>query len=179
MARLPPPRYAVHRGLRVPDRRAGGDSPLRTASLPEVREACPSRRLSTPRSRPCGLNATFPIQSRPCTAISSSRSHEACRAVQPAHAPSRARPQMASDAVRLAEYTPPMLYEHGSFAGSYLGSKSPIHFPDFTAEIRRAGEGDRAAMYVAEAGFRTDLVLPMLRNDELIGSLTIRRQRVE
>jgi len=80
---------------------------------------------------------------------------------------------------RLAEYTPPMLYEQSSFASSFLGSKSPIHFPDFTAEIRRAGEGDRAATYLAKAGFRTGLILPMLRNDELIGSLIILRQRVE
>src|SRR5262249_57532129 len=57
--------------------------------------------------------------------------------------------------------------------------KSPIEFADFAAEIRRAAEGDRAAMYLAKAGFRTGLILPMLRNDELIGSLTILRQRIE
>src|ERR1700761_8522419 len=57
MARLPSPRHAVHRGLRIPGLRAGRDSPLRTWFLPVALDACLTRWLSTPRLRPCGLNA--------------------------------------------------------------------------------------------------------------------------
>ena len=66
MARLPSSRHAVHRGLRIPDLRAGDDSPLRTSFHRAVPDACLTRRLSTPRIRPCGLNATSQTRSRPC-----------------------------------------------------------------------------------------------------------------
>ena len=42
LARLPSSRHAVHRGLRIPDRRAGDDSPLRTA----FRHAVPGTSLT-------------------------------------------------------------------------------------------------------------------------------------
>src|SRR6516165_10318533 len=64
----------------------------------------------------------------------------------------------------LAQYTPPTVYEHGSFFGRLLASKSPVHVPDFTAELRRAGEADRIDL--SKAGPRTCLFVPMLRNDE-------------
>ena len=44
----------------------GDDSPLRTSSRRAVPDACPTRRLSTQRIRPCGLNATFQTRSQPC-----------------------------------------------------------------------------------------------------------------
>src|SRR5580693_10785414 len=106
MAWLPPPRHLVHRRLRLPDRRAGDDSPLSTVSLPERQETCPSRGLSTPRRPRSDRNVTFPIQSRPCTADYSSRSRELYPAVQPAHAPSLAVRQMLSDAVGLSADPP-------------------------------------------------------------------------
>ena len=74
MARLPPSCHAVHRGLRIPDLRAGDDSPLRTSHHHAVPATCRSRRFPTQRLRPCGLNATFRTQSRPCADGSSSRS---------------------------------------------------------------------------------------------------------
>jgi C4-dicarboxylate-specific signal transduction histidine kinase len=77
----------------------------------------------------------------------------------------------------LAQYTPPMLYEHGSPFGRLLSSKSPVHIPDVTAELRRAGEADR--MDLSKAGARTGLFVPMLRNDEQIGSLAIGRLHIE
>ena len=40
--------------------------PLRTSSRHAVPGGCLSRRLSTPRFRPCGLNAIFQIRSQPC-----------------------------------------------------------------------------------------------------------------
>jgi hypothetical protein len=68
----------------------------------------------------------------------------------------------------LAQYTSPMLYEHGSFIGRLYASKSPVHIPDLAAEIRRAGETDPIDVSVSKAGARTCLFAPMLRNDELI-----------
>jgi SRSO17 transposase len=53
-------------GLRIPDRRAGDDSPLRTSSHRVVPDACLTRKLSTQRIRPCGLNATSQTRSQPC-----------------------------------------------------------------------------------------------------------------
>ncbi len=66
MARLPSPRHAVHRGLRVPDLREGDDSPLWTSFHHAVPATCRTRQLSTQRFRPCGLNATSRTRSRPC-----------------------------------------------------------------------------------------------------------------
>ena len=81
-----------------------------------------------------------------------------------------------------AEFAPPMLHERGSFISRLFESKSPIHIPDFEAEIHRLGEADRVAVAkagVRTAGIRTVLIVPMLRNDELIGSLGIGRLRIE
>ena len=51
MARLPSPRHAVHRSLRIPDLRAGDDSPLRTSFHHAVPGTCRTRRLPTQRLR--------------------------------------------------------------------------------------------------------------------------------
>ena len=77
----------------------------------------------------------------------------------------------------LAHYTPPLLHELGSFLGRHFASKSPVHIPDFDPEIDRAGEADRLSL--AKVGVGTVLFVPMLRNDELIGSLAIGRLRIE
>src|SRR6516162_9941877 len=78
----------------------------------------------------------------------------------------------------LAQYTPPLLYEHGSSFGRLLASKSPVHIPDLAAdELYRAG--DPLAVAQVKSRFRTLLFVPMLRNDELIGSLALLRQHVE
>src|SRR5215475_2893444 len=77
----------------------------------------------------------------------------------------------------LAQYTPPMLYEHGSPFGRLLASRSPVHIPDVAAELRRAGEDDR--MDLSKVGARTGLFVPMLINDEQIGSMAIGRLHIE
>src|SRR3984893_13743114 len=66
VARLPPPRDAVHRSLRIPDLRAGGDSPLTTLSRLAAPATCTIRRLPPQRLRPCVPNGTLRIQSQPC-----------------------------------------------------------------------------------------------------------------
>jgi len=75
-------------------------------------------------------------------------------------------------------YSPPMLREHSSFIGRLLGSKSPVHIPDLAALLERnsVGEADRDAI---SRPVRTVLYVPMLRNDELIGTLSLVRWRIE
>jgi GAF domain-containing protein len=80
--------------------------------------------------------------------------------------------------VRMEEISPPELVGHGSFYDRLITSKSPLHIPDLTTyELFRAGEP--VAVAQAKGGLRTLLFVPMLRNDELIGSLAFGRQRVE
>ena len=66
MARLPPPRHAVHHGLRVPGLREGDDSPLWISCHHVLQGTCHSQRLSTQRLRRCEPNDTSRTRSRPC-----------------------------------------------------------------------------------------------------------------
>ena len=76
------------------------------------------------------------------------------------------------------EYSPPMLLEPGSFVGDLMTSKSPVHILDLAAhEVYRAGEAGLVAL--VKGGIRTCLFVPMLRNDEPIGSFIIGRRRIE
>jgi len=70
------------------------------------------------------------------------------------------------------------LVVRGSFYDRLIASKSPFLIPDVAAhELYRAGEA--LAVAVVKRGLRTVLFVPMLRNDQLIGSLAFARQRVE
>jgi DNA-binding CsgD family transcriptional regulator/transcriptional regulator with GAF, ATPase, and Fis domain len=76
----------------------------------------------------------------------------------------------------LPRYSPPMLLDHASFMGRH--SKSLVHIPDITAvKVYSAVEVDNVA--AVKAGFRTALLVPMLRNDELVGAFSIGRRRIE
>ena len=78
----------------------------------------------------------------------------------------------------LEAYSAPILLEHGSFIDRLLTGKSPVHIPDLAAhELYRAGEASVVAL--VKGGVGTSLVVPMLRNDEPIGSLMIGRLRVK
>jgi GAF domain-containing protein len=74
---------------------------------------------------------------------------------------------------------PPKLLEHGSFLGRLSASKSPVHIPDLAThhELNSAGEAERE--YISKSAVRTTLIVPMLRNDELIGTLGLARLRIE
>src|SRR5215475_12020583 len=54
LAWLPPPRHAVHRGLRIPGLREGDDSPLGIWFLQAVQETYSSQRLPTQGVCRCG-----------------------------------------------------------------------------------------------------------------------------
>src|SRR5215831_9927203 len=77
-----------------------------------------------------------------------------------------------------ASECPPML-EHGSYLGRLFGSKSPIHIPNLARnlELNSAGEAEREAK--SKGGVRTTLIVPMLRNNELMGTLGLMRWRIE
>src|SRR4029079_10074512 len=79
MARLSPSRHAVHRSLRIPDLRAGDDSPLRTSCHRVVPSASRSRRLSTKGLHRCARNGTSRTPSRRCDGGSCSPWSKACR----------------------------------------------------------------------------------------------------
>ena len=66
MARLPSPRHAVHRSLRIPDLREGDDSPLRTSSRRAVAELAVPAGYRPRGSADCDPSATFQTRSPPC-----------------------------------------------------------------------------------------------------------------
>ena len=75
---------------------------------------------------------------------------------------------------------PPALVERGTYQyGFYdrlLACKSPLHVPDVVLELHHAGD---ALSLIQRGGLRTLLFVPMLRKDELIGSIALGRLRVE
>src|SRR5215207_8232354 len=105
MAGLPPPWHAMHRGLRIPDFRAGDDSPLRTSFLRGVHAICPTPWLQTPRRPRSRRNVTSPTRSQHSVADWLSRSHAYCQDAHAARADLNERHLMRYDAVRLAEAT--------------------------------------------------------------------------
>jgi hypothetical protein len=103
MARLPPSRHTLHRGLRIPDLRKGDDSPLSTSFHRDVPGACHSRRLQTQRLHRCGPSGTFQTRLRPCADGSFLPSSKTCRDVRAAPLRSGTwRSTKLYDAVRLA-----------------------------------------------------------------------------
>jgi GAF domain-containing protein len=77
--------------------------------------------------------------------------------------------------VRLS-LTFPVFVEKGSFLGR-LATWLPTHIPDFTAL-----EGDhRDDHWIAtvNAGFRTGLIVPLLKDNEIVGIITLGRKRVQ
>src|SRR6202022_2883929 len=113
MARIPSSRNTVHRGLRIPDLRAGDDSPLRTSFRHAALAIFHIRQLPTQRLRPCGLNATSRTRSQPCADDCSSRLSGPSR---DAHAvPLRSHETRAGkfcDAVRLGHL--PLALDHAA-----------------------------------------------------------------
>jgi signal transduction histidine kinase len=71
----------------------------------------------------------------------------------------------------------PVLVEKGSFLGRLAASRLPTHAPDLTAV-----EGDRRDEYwiaAVNAGFRTGLVVPLLKDNEIVGIITLGRKQVQ
>src|SRR6202795_701368 len=71
----------------------------------------------------------------------------------------------------------PVLAEKGSLLGRLATSRLPTHIPDFTAV-----EGDLRDDFwkaVVNAGFRTGLVVPLLKDNEIVGMITLSRKQVQ
>jgi signal transduction histidine kinase len=70
----------------------------------------------------------------------------------------------------------PVLAE-GSLPGGLATSRLPTHIPDFTAV-----EGDLRDDFwkaVVNAGFRTGLVVPLLKDNEIVGMITLGRKQMQ
>src|SRR5882762_4693133 len=127
MARLPPSRHAVHRRLRIPDLRAGDDSPLSNTFCPAALAACAFRRLPTQRIRHCGLNGTYQTRSRPCAKGSRSLSLEPFLDVHAANA--------ASDILHRSRTPSP-----------YLGICETVELDEMPVGRNSAGGGDQVGV---------------------------------
>jgi signal transduction histidine kinase len=71
----------------------------------------------------------------------------------------------------------PVLAEKGSLPSRLAASRLPIHIPDF-----RALEGDLRDDFwikLVNAGVRTGLVVPLLKDDEIVGIITLSRKQVQ
>src|SRR5215813_6168189 len=103
MARVPPPRHDIDRGLRVPDLREGSLFPLTTCCRSSLRANCPSQRLPTPRFRRCGLSVTSPIRLPPCADGSLQSSSPFSRAAHAAERKQRGAHVVICDTVVLGQ----------------------------------------------------------------------------
>src|ERR1700730_3090821 len=102
MARLSPPRHALHRHIRLLDLGKGDDSPRSTVFLRVLRAVCASPKLSTPRRRRSEPSATSQTPSPQCAATSLSLSPGACRDARVASRhDQKSCPNFGYDAVRL------------------------------------------------------------------------------
>src|ERR1700746_2010655 len=71
----------------------------------------------------------------------------------------------------------PALAEKGSILGRLATSRLPTHIPDFTAL-----EGDHRDDYwipAVNAGFRTGLMVPLLKDNEIVGIITLGRKQMQ
>ena len=71
----------------------------------------------------------------------------------------------------------PALAENGSHLSRIATSKLPTHIPDFAAvegDLR-----DDTWKAVVNAGFRTSLFVPLLKDDEIVGIVTLGRKQVQ
>jgi signal transduction histidine kinase len=71
----------------------------------------------------------------------------------------------------------PVLAKKGSHLGRLATSRLPTHIPDLTAF-----EGDHPDDYwitAVNAGLRTTLIVPLLKDDEIVGTITLGRKQVQ
>jgi signal transduction histidine kinase len=73
----------------------------------------------------------------------------------------------------------PMLRGHASFIGPLFGSKSPVHIPDLAAHLEPNSLEEADDRLAVSRAVGTVLFVPMLKNDDLIGSVAVARQRIE
>lgn len=75
-------------------------------------------------------------------------------------------------------YSPPTIAEDSSYIVRAATSRTLVHVPNVAAlELYR--QGDPTLVAAVKAGVGTILIVPMLRDDHVIGSLALYRERVE
>src|SRR5271168_2582414 len=71
----------------------------------------------------------------------------------------------------------PLLAEEGSLPARWATSRLPKHVPDLTA--LEGDHRDDFLIAVVNAGFRTGLVLPLLKDNEIVGTISLGRKQVQ
>ena len=71
----------------------------------------------------------------------------------------------------------PLLAEKGSLPTRWATSRLPKHVPDLTA--LEGDHRDDFLITVVNAGFRTGLVLPLLKDNEIVGTISLGRKQVQ
>ena len=71
----------------------------------------------------------------------------------------------------------PLLAEKGSLPTRWATSRLPKHVPDLTA--LEGDHRDDFLIAVVNAGFRTGLVLPLLKDNEIVGTISLGRKQVQ
>ena len=67
------------------------------------------------------------------------------------------------------------MLDKGSYLGRLASNRLPAHIPDFAAF-----EDDRDNYWIAavNAGFRTSLMVPLLKDNEIVGTISLGRTQV-
>jgi signal transduction histidine kinase len=81
------------------------------------------------------------------------------------------------DALLVSQSLSPVLLEKGSFLGRIAASRSPTHIPDLAALEGDDREDDWFT--VVDAGFRTGLIVPLLKDNEIVGIITLGRKQMQ
>jgi transcriptional regulator with GAF, ATPase, and Fis domain len=77
------------------------------------------------------------------------------------------RVAVRGDPLLVSQSLTPVLLEKGSFLGRIAASRSPTHIPNLAALEGDDREDDW--FMVVDAGFRTGLVVPLLKDNEIVG----------
>ena len=72
----------------------------------------------------------------------------------------------------------PTLAEKGSILGRLATSRLPTHFPDLTA-LEGDDRDDSYYITAVNAGYRTGLAVPLLKDNEIIGTIGLGRKQVQ
>jgi signal transduction histidine kinase len=87
------------------------------------------------------------------------------------------RVAVRGDPLLVSQSLSPVLLEKGSFLGRIAATRSPTHIPDLAALEGLDREDDWFA--VVDAGFRTGLIVPLLKDNEIVGLITLGRKQVQ
>src|SRR3984957_10482748 len=87
------------------------------------------------------------------------------------------RVALRGDPLSVSQSSSPVLLEKGSFLGRIAASRSPTHVPDLAALEGDDREDDWFT--VVDAGFRTGLLVSLLKDNEIVGLITLGRKQVQ